>query len=267
MRSELKIEAKKLLVGNTARLFFVSLLSFIVKSLILSGNIFMFYYVLKNNTKYYLLIIAVLAFIVGFMIISALMLGEKFIYYIRAGGSRGRFLLLFKFFRLNEIFKAAVFNMYILFFKAIWLIYFLLPFIISSALTFYLYKRDITDSFSLPFCIAICGIMLGVGMFCFICAVQRFSAAFFYYMTDDKRRIKRAVKKSITQTDGFLVVSALSQCSFSGWLLSCFSVFPLVYVVPYFKLFNVLLIVNAVESRVRSRKKYPIRFTTYKSTP
>lgn len=271
MSGNIKIKSKTIIKGDTLRLFLVSLFSFIARrgsfgillycvvNLFKSG-ILKTYLDNYNDALVYSVVIFDVAFVTAilFLFISALKLGEHFLYFIKASGGKGRTGLLFSFFTFEKSFRAFSLYFRLTFLKFSWLLYFLLPCILCYGLTFYLYSMG--NLLPIVFYIMLAGasVLLSYCIFMWRVAFFRYNAAPYYICLNRDMSPKDAIKKSINFTDGFLRESVLLESSFFGWFLSCGFVIPIAYVLPYFRISKALFVVESL-----SMKAYPEIKTSY----
>ena len=274
MSSKARLESSFLLSKNTARLFFISLFSFLWRWGMPTLNIFGLTRLLKSeffsfllNTYNDALIITLLILLYSVILFFSLMncsavrLGEQFIYFTRAQGSRGRLGLLFKYLHPKKAIRAFSLYLRLNSLKLFWFIYFLLPFSICTGCTAYLYTMP-----SLPQSVYIVlatgsGLLLSLSIVMWRISTLRFSAAPYYFCLNPRMTVTEAIKKSIRFTDGHLADGAILEYSFLGWILSCAFIAPLFYVVPYFKLCKCVYIINAVSSVIEAKKpSYAVKF-------
>ena len=275
MNSDVKINSQRIIKGDVFRLFFISLFSFIVRR----GVIVIWLYCIINLFKsgvlssyldnygdalVYGVVIFDIAFVtlVLFLFISALKIGECFLYFIKASGGKGRTGLLFSFFTFEMSFKAFLLYLRLAALKLGWLIYFLLPCVVSFGMTFYLYS---SGSLLTPvFYVMLVGssVLLSFGLFMWRVAFSRYNAAPYYFCLNRSLRSRDVIKKSIKYTDGFLRESVLLESSFFGWFLSCGFIVPVIYVIPYFKLAKALFVVESLSSRayLDTKTSYAINY-------
>ncbi len=271
MNSSVKIKSKMLLKGDTLRLFFVSLFSFIIRRGVFALGFYCLFSMIKNGVlEYYLdnfndaLVFGLVIFDTIFVImvlmlfVSALRLGEQFLYFIKASGGKGRFSLLFHFFTFEKSFRAFLLYMKLTVLKVTWLIYFLFPCVVCYGITFYLYSYG--NLLPAVFYILIIGssVLLSFCVFMWRVTFFRYNAAPYYICLNRDITPKAAIQKSIHFTDGVLRESVLLESSFLGWFLSCGVLFPFVYVIPYFKIAKALFVVESM-----SLKAYPKTNTRY----
>lgn len=271
MSGNIKIKSKTIIKGDTLRLFFISLFSFVARrgsfaiwlycvvNLIKSGilNSYLDNY---NDALVYSVVIFDIAFVTSilFLFICALKLGEQFLYFIKASGGKGRTGLLFSFFTFEKSLRAFSLYLRLTLLKSAWLLYFLLHCIVCYGLAFYLYSRG--NLLPIVFYIMLAGasLLLSFCIFMWRVAFFRYNAAPYYVCLNREISPEDAIKKSINYTDGFLRESVLLESSFFGWFLSCGFVLPVVYVLPFFRISKALFVVESL-----SMKAYPERKTNY----
>ena len=275
MSGNIKIKSKTIIKGDTLRLFFISLFSFVARrgsfaiwlycvvNLIKSGilNSYLDNY---NDALVYSVVIFDIAFVTSilFLFICALKLGEQFLYFIKASGGKGRTGLLFSFFTFEKSLRAFSLYLRLTLLKSAWLLYFLLPCIVCYGLAFYLYSRG--NLLPIVFYIMLAGasLLLSFCIFMWRVAFFRYNAAPYYVCLNREISPEDAIKKSINYTDGFLRESVLLESSFFGWFLSCGFVLPVVYVLPFFRISKALFVVDSLSLQAypESKMKYAINY-------
>ncbi len=271
MNSDIKIKSKTIIKNDTVRLFFASALSFVLRRgtfalwlyvivAVIKNGILDFYLENYNDVLVYGIAVFDMFFVtfILFLFICALRLGEQFLYFIKASGGSGRFLLLFHFFTFEKSFRALSLFVQLTVRKTLWLLYYLFPCVVCYGITFYLYLYG--NISTVVFYILTAGSSVLLALCVFMCRVTffRFNAASYYVGLNPYITPIEAIKKSIRFTDGFLRESALLESSFFGWFLSCLSLISVVYVVPYFKISKALFVVENSGMKV-----YPERKTQY----
>lgn len=274
MNSETRLKSKFLLSKNTFRLFSVSFTSLILRCGVLVGVIFEVLAVyksvfLKNMLATYsdTLVFTVFVFaeliilIVVLIFCAALKGGEDFVFFTRSQGAKGHFALLFKYLSPRKAF--AFFRLYLSInvLKALWLIYFLLPFSFCFAGAYYLYA---SSYLSQPVYYILCAgasLLLSISLIMWRFAVLRYSAAPYYLCLNVKRGVNYVINKSIRFTDGFLADGVVLEYSSIGWILSCIFIAPVIYVVPYLKLTKAVFVSQSVfENTPQPMTTYAVNF-------
>ncbi len=267
MNAEIKIKSKMLLLGNTARLFFISFVSFIIRYGLIAGNVYLFYHIISFAENLYFIAIPIVTSILSLGFVCSIRLGEQYIYYIRATGGSGRFLLLFRFFKPKDCLKGELLYLKLNVLKLLWLVYFSVP-AVFLGISYYILNKNVTLDNGIDFVILTAlGIMIALAVVFSTASFIRLSAAPYYFFCDERRCVNRAIKKSIDHTDSILSEGVVHSYSFSGWILSCLLLVPIIYVVPYIKLSKTLFLVTSIEEKSLAHSKTPIIFTAYKSMP
>ncbi len=267
MSSAARLKSDFLLSRNRSRLFFISFFSFVFRWGALSSTGVSFYLLVSSdyykfllNTYNKLIIVTATVLLFSFiltgvaMLVSAVKLGEQLIFFTRAQGSHGRFLLLFRYLHPKNALRAFTLYSKIFLLKSLWLLYFLLPFIICIGCSGYLYSLP-----SLPQ--SVCYVLragsfliLSLSVVIWRLSAVRYDAASYYLCLNRQISPNNAIKKSIRFTDGFLAERFLLEYSFTGWFLSCIFIVPIIYVVPKFKLSKCIFITEVVFSGINTQK-------------
>lgn len=271
MSSDIKIKSKTILKGDTIRLFLISLFSFLIRRgtlalwlyclvQILKSGLLDFYLENFNDAFVYLVVTIDIIFVTSilFLFICVLKLGEQFIYFTKASGGKGRFLLLFHFFTFGGSFRAFSLYFKLTLLKFGWLVYYLFPCAVCYGITFYLYSMG--NILPVVFYVLISGssLLLSFCVFMWRVTFSRYNAAPYYVCLNRDITSKEAIIKSIKFTDGVLRETVLLESSFFPWFLSCGAIVPVVYVIPYFKISKALFVVESL-----SLKAYPKIKTSY----
>lgn len=275
MSGSVKIKSKTLIKGDTVRLFFISLFSFVVRRGVFAvwlycliklykSDILDLYLKNYNDVFVYAVVIFDILFVSSILalFISSLKMGEQFLYFIKASGGRGRTGLLFHFFTFQKSFRSLSLYTRLIGLKVIWLLYFLFPCLVCYGITFYLNASG--SLLPVVFYILIAGssVLLSFCIFMWRVSFFRYNAAPYYVCLNEDITPKEAIRKSIAFTDGFLRESTILESSFFGWFLSCGAIIPFVYVIPYFKISKALFVVESLSLRFcpAVKTKYAINY-------
>lgn len=273
MQGSIKLKAKNLLHKTTVRLFVISLISAIYRYGAFAGNIVGFMVlvtsdIVKSMTVKYgtgvtvggLVIWECVSFTLMILSVSAVRMGEQFIYFTRSEGGKGRFLLLFKFFPFKKSLKSLALYTRINLLKGLWLFYFLLPGAICSFCAYYLYT--IAYISQTVYFTLLTGIVLlfVISIIVWRISIKRYNGAPYYIALNESLTVSKAIEKSVRLTDGNLVDGFITDYSFIGWVLSCVFIIPLVYVIPYIKLSNALWVTEATLPLKPHPKQYSVTF-------
>ncbi|MBO5857515.1 MAG: hypothetical protein J6Q87_04635 [Clostridia bacterium] len=249
MTGFIKIKSKALLLNNTLKLFFVSLIAFILKSsvtiltvlsmhFILVSNIFQSLLVEYNSLIVYFIysLFAVTSFFLLFLFISGLKTGENAIYFMQSKGSKAKLKYLFIFLRPSQSFRSFCLYTRIFILKSLWGIFLYLPSCFCLILTLYLYFSTVI--YTTVFLTLIFGavFLLSISRFYYNCISVRYSFASYYLCTDLNISVKTAINKSTHNSDGFIKDGVYLKSSMLIWFLCCIFIIPAIYVIPFNKL-------------------------------
>lgn len=249
MSGFIKIKSKSLLLNNTLKLFFVSLIAFILKSgafvctvlsmhFILVSNIFQLLLVEYNSLLVYFIysLFVVISFFLLFLFICGLKTGEKAIYFMQSKGSKAKLKYLFIFLRPSQSFRSFCLYSKIFFLKLIWGLFLYLPPCFCVILTLYLYFSSVI--YTTVFLTLVFGIvfLISVSRFYYNCISVRYSFAPYYMCTDLNISVKDAINKSTNNSDGFIRDGVYLKSSMLLWIISCIFILPVIYVIPFNKL-------------------------------
>ncbi len=273
MNTNIRLQAKYLLAKNNFRLFSISLASFFLRwgRLILTVVgmlIFLKSTLFQSLTEQYgikevsfvcVLIYGWLFFLTA-LVSSGFKMGEQFIYFTRAQGSRGSLRLLFKYASPKKAFRALRFYTTVNLFKALWLIYFLIPCALCVICDAYIYSYyQVASGVHLVIALSL-SLLFSISLAMWRASVARYSAAVYYFCLNPTMKVRDAIKKSIRFTDGFLTESVLLEYSLSGWILSCVYILPIFYVVPYIKLCKCVFVTEALMEKPRAKTPEAITY-------
>lgn len=280
MNGIIRVKSKYLLLGNTGRLFGIACVSVVLRWGLALFTAFGIYYFAKNtavrdfaagigDTLFYIIaFVSVLLVCTAVAIFcAAVRLGEQFVFFTRANYGKGRFALLFRFCGIKKSFRAFSLYLKMNILKFGWLLYYLLPCGVCGGMVYYLYISARLSQEVLT--VLICGISLlaALALFMWRVSVFRYSAAPYYMCLRADLGVNKAINKSIRFTDGYLREGMLLESSFSGWILSCFAVIPLIYVLPYCKLCRAVFVTDVVDfvDLKPEKSKYAVNFLKIES--
>ncbi len=272
INSSVRLKAKALLSGNTLRLFCAAAFSFLLRWGYAAVNIFGFIRFLRsdimsdllksyNNTLIYTLSVVIYSVSFYFMIstVCAIRMGERFIYYTRAEGGKGRLTLLFRFINIKGGFRALRLYLTLNGLKLLWLIYFLLPSLLCGVCIMYLYLFGRLSSTVFISLLTGESLLIATSIVMWRASAIRYDGAVYYACLSDIT-VRKAIKKSAAYTDGSLSEGVLLEYSLLGWILSCIFIIPLFYCVPYIKLCKATFVAEAVSKRVPLKSTYAVNY-------
>lgn len=249
MSGFIKIKSKALLLNNTLKLFFVTFISFILKTFATVCTVLSMHFILVNDLFQSLLIeynslivyfiysvFVVTMYFLLFLFISGLKTGENAIYFMQSKGSKAKLKYLFIFLRPSQSFRSFCLYTRILILKLLWGLFLYLPPCFCLILTIYLYFSTVI--YTTVFLTLIAGIvfLVSVSRFYYNCISVRYSFASYYLCTDLNISVKDAINKSTVNSDGFIKDGVYMKSSMLLWILSCILIIPSIYVIPFNKL-------------------------------
>lgn len=272
INSAVRLKAKGLLSGNTVRLFLISTLSFILRwgyvfinvtELVrfIRSDLFSTLLSTYNNALIYTLtaLIYLITFYLMISTVSAIRMGERFVYYTRAEGGKGRLRLLFSFMSIKKAFRALRLYLSLNGLKLLWFIYFILPSLLCGGCIMYLYVFGRLSLTVITTLVTGEALLFAISIVMWRVTTLRYDATVYYLCLQDIP-VRKAIKKSTLYTDGTLSEGVVLEYSFLGWILSCIFIIPLVYCIPYIKLCKATFVTEAVSRRASVRSTYAVNF-------
>lgn len=249
MSGFIKIRAKEALLNNTLKLFLISLTAFILKCIFSVTVILLTNYLLitpflqnliiqYNSLLVYFLysLLVVTLYLMLFLFISGLKMGENAIYFMQSKGTKAKFKYLFIFLKPTQSFRGFYLYLKIIILKSVWFLYFFLAPVFCFFLVIFLYYNALIYSAVLLTLLLGAVILLSISCFYYTATTIRYNYAIYYLCTDMNISVKNAIKKSIDNSNGFIKDGTLLKSSFFFWLISCIFIFPVFYVVPFIKI-------------------------------
>ncbi len=228
--SQIKILTKGILNGKT-KSFSPFILGAILTVVLFTALSFAITLITSNSI---IIIIGItLLSLVYFMLISGFRSGSLAWFHFYKSHNKSR-RSLFWFSPKREL-KSTAFYFNIFLRKLLWTAFLALPggFTLFS---FVLLAMDGGIEFNLFLCGVIGGtLMLLLGLVFRFIIIQKYFLASFYLIENPKIKINEAIKKSVSAMNGKLKKTALFKLSFTPWFSLCLSLFPIIYVLPYYK--------------------------------
>ena len=136
---------------------------------------------------------------------------------------------------VSGVLKSCEMSICLFFIKLFWFAVFeLVP--ISLSVVFFVYYADSAVSLRAAFSFFEGMFVLAVaGAGFFFLFIQRYSKSFFYLACYKDFTVTDAIVESIRKTKGRLAEILFFKLSFLPWFVLCVGIFPMLYVVPYYK--------------------------------
>ncbi len=228
--SQIKILTKGILNGNI-KSFSPFILGGLLSVIIFTAISFL----LTLFTSSPIIIISAVAIFtfIYFLLISGFRSGSLAWVHFHNSKSRAR-RSLFWFSPKREL-KSTLFFFNLFIRKLFWTALMLLPggFTLFS---FVLLAMDTGIEFNLFLCgIVGAALMLLAGLVFRFIILQKYFLAPYFFIENPKIKINDAIAQSISAMNGKLKKTALFKISFTPWFSLCLSLFPIIYVLPYYK--------------------------------
>ncbi len=275
MNSKIRIESKYLLSGNNLRLFLFSFLSIILRWSAFIGIPFLIYLtfytdklsgLFETESEYLTIFLKVLfctvSILVSLLFICGIKNCENSAFFIASKGKKPRLKQLIRHFHPKTLFKTLFLSFKIVSLKIFWAFYYSFPAVICFTMLIYMYSKS-TLSYSVFVVLTFsCSLLFSICLFMYKATVFRYSTAQYYVLFNRKTKINSAIKKSLCDTDKYIQNALLLKTSLMGWVISCITVFPCFYVLPYYKLCNTLLLYTCIsrEEEVPLKSSYAISY-------
>ena len=275
MNSKIRIESKYLLSGNNVKLFFVSFLSLVLRwcaflsipvliHLTFFSDALNSFFETGNQylTLFLKLLICTIASIILLLFICGIKNCENYAFFTSSKGKKPRLRKAIKIFKPKSLFKALFLYIRILSLKIFWITYYSFPAGICFAELIYMYNKS-TLSYSVF--IVLCfssSLLFSLCLFMYKATVFRYSAAPYYILFTSKTKITFAINKSLEVTDTYIQNAVILKTSLTGWIISCITIIPIFYVLPYYKLCNALLLSNCItrKKEITPENNYAINY-------
>ncbi len=243
MKNNLKKECRSLLDGYTAKLFFISTFSFVVRYGGFAGILLLFHSFSSSDFFVFLKlsyssVIAYSIFIFLFSLTLFLFLlictnikqNENYCYYLRTEKIDFKLSYLFRSYKISFVFKTFLLYLKAFVLKLLWLLYFCVP-----CLLYFLCCLPFLKAHELPQNFHIIILLCGTILFSLSFIMWRIACLQYFYNKHSVFTNEEKIKSTlINKTD--LKTVFLLKCSFVCWLFSYIFIIPVFFIIPYKKL-------------------------------
>ncbi len=255
----IRISAKKMLVGNVIRTFLFLFLAYLVSCLgilfVTAGGLIVTDKTVNNsfetrfgeNSLILKIALSIIAIIFGLILFSfGKNLRAKRAYKMITGKNTSC--------SLKKSFRFLLYYAVKTLFSLCWGFIYFLPCVIcvsflAMSLSQGAMERNIFYSW-----VAGCVVLFFVGFGFTFVTLQRYSV-WQYYLCDNDSGVISALYKCLDRTKDRCVKIALFKLSMLGWILSCFLVFPIIYVLPYYNVSVALFSLEKVENEHEKKRE------------
>lgn len=239
--SYFKLNAKKRMMKNHFRCFIVSVFPIISVLLLVFLNYFLL--ILLNNVRvnevfspyavYVRISVLAVSIILSVFICKSINLFVDSYFLLKALGKRVTFIKAVKCVTFRQCITNFAVSIVRFFLSVSWFAVYLSPCIAVSLLLFFSYKKE-NNGFNINLTLFISAVLLLVlGVSFFYTTLKRYVMCSFVILTDEEKNPLKVIVKSINLMEGNSVRYAVYSLSYFGWLLSCFLIVPVFYVLPY----------------------------------
>ncbi len=236
-----KLNAKKRMMKNYFKCFVISVFPFISFLSFVILNYFLL--ILLNNVRlngifspyavYIRVSVLAVSIVLSVFICKSLNLFVDSYFLLKALGKRVTFIKAIKCVTFRQCITNFVVSIVRFFLSISWFAVYFSPCVAVSLLLLYSYKNE-NNGFNINLTLFISAVLLLVlGASFFYITLKRYVMCSFVILTDEEKSPLKVIVKSINLMEGNSVRYAMYSLSYFGWLLSCFLIVPIFYVLPY----------------------------------
>lgn len=232
----LKLSAKKRLMNDTLRCFFVSTLPFFIFSLCVVFNYYLPILLKKTPISKDIFLnvtLSIFSIVLSFCLWKSVCLVKEKFFFMKT---------LYKKVKFFKVVRSIKFNRYITYLKVSvlrillaisWSAVYFIPCIIVTSLLVYSYRYENYGENALLTLFVSSVMLFFVGASHFFVTLKRYSMCEFIILTDKQKNPLKIMAESIKLMENHSVNYSFYCLSFIGWILSCFFIVPLFYVLPF----------------------------------
>lgn len=232
----LKLIAKRRLMNDTLRCFFVSILPFFTFSLCIVFNYYLPFFLKKtsgNKDIFLNVVISIFSIVISFCFWKCVCLMKEKFFFMKTVYKKVKFFKVVRSIKLNRYItylKVSVLRMLL---AVSWSAVYFLPCGIVALLLIYSYRYENYGE-NVLLTLFVSSVMLFlVGAFHFFVTLKRYSMCEFIILTDKQKNPLKIMAESIKLMENHSINYSLYCLSFTGWVLSCIFLVPLFYVLPF----------------------------------
>lgn len=241
--SEMKIEAKKILVKNYAKLFsasffpYVTIFSLVVLNyyvyILLKETDFSFSPLVSSYAGELRPVLMTLSVSVSFVLWRFVRLFTDAYFFRKSRNASAGYFESIKSLSAKQIFACAGADVLKFFISAGWAAFFLSPSVITAGTFYYALKDGSYSKNVLSVLAASCAALFAAGCGFLYTALKRYSMSRAVIFENPKTDSLKAVEKSIALMEGRCLKYSAYCVSLWGWAALCLFIIPAVYVLPY----------------------------------
>ncbi|MBQ7654795.1 MAG: DUF975 family protein [Clostridia bacterium] len=244
---KIKIFSKAVMLGKTAKLCAVSVISLVI--VLLSNNLFvavkyLFDYLSQSDSFSFtagsfkdigLALFYSVCILLSVLAVSPLKMSREIWFYETSKRTKMKIGRLFYFYRPKWFFKSVWLSFCLFIVKFLWAIVFFFPCAAMSGYLVYSLQGGISKTMLLLVSASV-GVSFLSGLFFSFLTFQRYRLCFILFYENEGISPFEAMKYSARLMDESCFRLARLKISFLPWILSCIFVLPVFYVYPYYKI-------------------------------
>ena len=259
--SDIKLRAKKNMINNYFKFFVVCVLPF-TTIFLLTTLIYYSSVVLKNTDfsfnvydltyiEYIRLILIVVSIAISFFIFCCIRLVTDGYFFLKVNNQKATIKKAFRFVSFRQCVTSSAVFMLRFFLSISWSLVFFSPCVAMTLILLYSYRNG-NYGFNLNLTLFVSAVILFIiGLIFFYVTLKRYAMCSYVILKKKQKNPLKVIEESISLMEGHSINYSLCCLSFIGWILSCFAIVPIVYVLPYKALskwhyFNALFLPESV---------------------
>ena len=232
----LKLMAKRKMMNDTLRCFFVSVLPFITLVLLVITNYYLPFFLKKtilSADNFILMFFVVLNLVISFCFWKNICLVKEKFFYMK---TNHRSVSFFKTVRsicrkqYVTFWKVSVLRVLL---SVSWATVYFLPCLILSLLLIYSYRYENYGAYIHITLFVSSVVLFAIGLLHFYVTIKRYSLCEAIILKDKHKNALNVITESISLMENHSVEYSLYCSSFIGWIFSCIFVIPIFYVLPF----------------------------------
>ena len=231
-----KLVAKKRMMNDTMRCFFVSILPFAVLSVFVVLNYYLPFFLKKTlqNTDVFLnAFLTLFSMVISFCIWKSVCLMKEYFFLMKTNRKKVKFLKTVRKISLSQYIVYLKVSVLKALLSVSWSAVYFSPCVVVSALLIYSYRYE-NYGMNVNITLFVSSLILFfIGLSHFFVTIKRYSMSSAIILRDKQKNPLKIIADSISIMENHTTEYSIYCVSFIGWILSCVFVLPLFYVLPF----------------------------------
>lgn len=235
-KSYLKLVAKKRMMNDTLRCFFVSVIPFAVFFFLVVFNYYLPFFLkktLQNTDIFPMAFLSVFSIVVSFYLWKSVCLMKEKFFLMKTSHKKIKFIKSVRDISMSQYtayWKVSVLKTLL---SVSWSAVYFSPCIVVAGLLAYSYRYE-NYGRNVNLTLALASLILFlVGLFHFFVTIKRYSMCTAIILKDKQKNPLKIIAESIDVMENHSVEYSFYCLSFAGWICACIFVIPLFYVLPF----------------------------------